>query len=146
MSDNDAAGFTITRTFDAPRALVWRALTERDLFARWFGADAELDVHEWDFRVDGSWTGTMTWEGNTMPWSGRFLEVQEPERLVVAIADAPELGDTYEVITQTLTESGGRTELVLSQTGHLTPEQYEQTREGSAAFLDELATVVASLA
>ena len=145
MSDNDAAGFTITRTFDAPRALVWRAISEQDLFARWFGAGAELDIHEWDFRVDGPWKATMTWDGNTMPWSGRFLEVQEPERLVVAVADAPEVGDTYEVITYTLTESAGRTELALSQAGNMTPEQYEQAREGSEGFLDELAKVVASL-
>ena len=37
-------GFTLTRTFDAPRAKVWRAITEADLFARWFGADVDLVV------------------------------------------------------------------------------------------------------
>jgi uncharacterized protein YndB with AHSA1/START domain len=150
MSDAPAAddaerGYTITRLYDAPRALVWRAITEADLFTRWFGAEAELEIAEWNCAPGGSWTGTMTWDGNEIPWAGRFLEVDEPSRLVVAVADQPELGDTFETITYTLTDKGAQTEMVLRQTGNLTPEEYEQTKEGSGAFLDELAKLLASL-
>ena len=139
-------GYTLTRTFDAPAALVWRAITEEDLFARWFGAETELEIHEWDLRPDGHWRGTMTYEGQEIPWFGRFVEIDEPRRLVVAITDQPGAEEAFELITYTLSEADGRTEMILRQSGgHLTDEQYEQAKEGTASFLDELAKVVASL-
>ncbi|MGH9025024.1 MAG: SRPBCC family protein, partial [Acidimicrobiia bacterium] len=80
------------------------------------------------------------------PWTGRFEEIDEPERLVFAVIDAPELGDAFEMMTMTLTEKGGGTELVLRQSGgHLTDEQYEQAKHGTGGFLDALANVVAGL-
>ncbi len=138
-------GYTISRTFDAPRALVWRAITEADLFAQWFSGDVPLEIHQWDLRPSGEYRATMTYEGNEMPWSGRFLEIDEPERLVVAIADQPTIGDTFEVMTYTLTDKGNQTEMVLRQSGNMTDEQYEQAQAGTAAFLDALAKVVAGL-
>jgi uncharacterized protein YndB with AHSA1/START domain len=85
-------------------------------------------------------------QGNDLPWASRFEEIHEPERLVFAVIDAPELGDEYELMTMTLTESGGTTELVLRQSGgHLTDEQYQEAKEGTAGFLDALAEVVADL-
>ena len=38
-TDNAARGYTITRIFDAPRELVWKAWTEPDQFAHWFGLE-----------------------------------------------------------------------------------------------------------
>jgi uncharacterized protein YndB with AHSA1/START domain len=144
-TDDAERGYTITRTFDAPQALVWRAITEADLFAQWFSGDIPLEIHQWDLRPSGEYRATMTYEGNQMPWSGRFLEIDEPERLVVAIADSPTIGDTYEVMTYTLAAKGDKTEMVLRQTGNMTAEQYEQAQAGTAAFLDALAKVVAAL-
>jgi uncharacterized protein YndB with AHSA1/START domain len=145
-TDNAERGYTLTRVYDAPRALVWRAITEKDLFAQWFGADTDLEVHQWDLWPSGEWRATMVWEGTEMPWAGRFVEVDEPQRLVVAIVDQAEIGDTFELMTYTLSEQGSQTELVLRQSGgNLTDEQYEQAREGTGSFLDELAKVVASL-
>jgi uncharacterized protein YndB with AHSA1/START domain len=145
-TDNAERGYTITRVYDAPRALVWRAITEADLFAQWFGADTALEVHQWDLRPSGEWRATMTYEGNEMPWAGRFLEIDEPERLVVAVIDQADIDDVFEVMTYTLTDQGAQTQLVLRQSGgNLTDEQYEEARDGSATFLDELAKVVAAL-
>jgi uncharacterized protein YndB with AHSA1/START domain len=139
-------GYTLTRTYDAPRPLVWRAITESELFARWFGAEFIVDVHQWDLRPGGEWRATMHYQGNEMPWAGRFVEIDEPERLVVAIIDQPAVEEVYELMTYTLVEKGEQTELVLRQSGgHLTDEQYEQARGGTASFLDEMAKVVASL-
>ncbi|MCU1356855.1 MAG: hypothetical protein JWM89_2273 [Acidimicrobiales bacterium] len=144
--DDPERGYTLERTFNAPKALVWRAITEADLFATWFGADTPLEIHQWDLRPQGEWKATMTYEGNEMPWAGRFLEVDEPDKLVVAFVDAPVIEDVFDVMTYTLTEHGDSTELVLRQHGgHLTDEQYEQAKEGTASFLDALAKVVASL-
>jgi uncharacterized protein YndB with AHSA1/START domain len=139
-------GYTLTRRFAAPRAVVWQAITEPDLFVRWFGAGTDgVEVTEWDLRPGGLWRATMRYEGNEMPWVGRFVEIDEPARLVLAVADAVDLGETYELLTMTLTESDDGTELVLRQSGHLSDEDYERTKEGTAGFLDALATVVAGL-
>lgn len=141
-----ARGYTITRTFEAPRDLVWRALTEADLFARWFGAEVPLEIHEWDLREGGNWRGTMTYEGNEIPWVGEFVVVEPPERLVIAISDEGEVRDTDDLMQMTLRDDGDRTELVLVQNGGgLTDEQYEMAKEGTASFLEAIAEVVASL-
>ena len=140
-------GYTLTRRFDAPRAVVWQAITQPDLFAQWFGTEAaRLDVHQWDLEPGGQWRATMHWEGNELPWSGRFEEIDEPERIVIAVIDAAEIGEAFELMTITLTEEGDKTDLVLRQSGgHLTDEQYGAAKEGSAGFLDALADVVARL-
>jgi uncharacterized protein YndB with AHSA1/START domain len=125
---------------------VWRAITESRLFARWFGAEFTVDVHQWDLRSGGEWRATMHYEGKELPWAGRFVEIEEPERLVMAFIDQPTIEDVYELLTYTLIEHGTQTELVLRQSGgHLTDEQYEQARGGTASFLDQMAKVLASL-
>lgn len=140
-------GYTLTRRFDAPRPLVWQAITQPELFAQWFGtAVATVDVHQWDLKPGGLWRATMHYKGNELPWSGRFDEVDEPERLVFTFTDAPEVGDAYELLTFTLTEQGNGTELVLRQSGgSLSDEEYRQAKEGTATFVDALANVVARL-
>ena len=139
-------GFTLTRTFDAPRAKVWRAISEADLFARWFGADVDLVVTSWDFREGGDYRATMTYEGTEIPWAGRFVEIDPPSRLAVQITDEGTVKDTDDVLTYTLTDKGDQTLLEIRQSGGgLTDEQYEQAREGTAGFLEELAKVVATL-
>jgi uncharacterized protein YndB with AHSA1/START domain len=144
---NAERGYTITRTFDAPRQLVWDAITIADQFGQWFGtAEIKVDVQTYDVRPGGAMKATMTYEGNEIPWVGEFKEVEPIERLVLAFADLPELPDPTDLLTFTLTELGpDRTELVLRQSGgHLTDEQYEQAREGTAGFVEAMADVVAA--
>lgn len=143
---NAARGFTITRVFDAPRELVWKALTEAEQVAQWFGGG----VVSWeglvvDARVGGTWGGTMHVPGEgAKEWTGHFEEVVEPERLVLAFSESEILGGEYEYMTFTLTDVGdGRTELVLRQHGgHLSDDGYEEAQEGTAGFLDVLAGLV----
>lgn len=140
-------GYTITRTFDAPRALVWQAITQPDLFAQWWGTgEIPVDVHQWDLKPGGLWRATMHYQGNEIPWSGRFEEVDEPERIVFTVTDQRELGDAFELMTITLTDKGETTDLVLRQSGgNLSDEEYGQAKEGTGSFLDTLADVVAGL-
>jgi uncharacterized protein YndB with AHSA1/START domain len=140
-------GFTLTRTFPAPRTVVWRAISERELFARWFGADVEFDLTEWDLREGGVWRGTMTYEGNEIPWVGRFVVVDEPERLAIEITDQGDLDGQLDLVSMTLTEKDGVTEMFYVQNGGgLTDEQYEGAKEGTESFLDAIAVVVADIA
>jgi uncharacterized protein YndB with AHSA1/START domain len=138
-------GYTLTRRFDAPRAVVWQAITQPDLFAQWFGTEAAaVDVHQWDLKPGGLWRATMHFQGNELPWSGRFEEIDAPERIVFTFTDAPEVGDAFEQMSITLTELGDTTELVLRQIGgSLSDEEYGRAKEGTGTFLDALANVVA---
>jgi uncharacterized protein YndB with AHSA1/START domain len=148
MSDtvNAERGYTITRTFDAPRELVWKAWTEPEQFGEWFGGpDATMKDLTMDVRPEGRWSGTMMGPGHPdIDWRGIYLEVSPPERLVVAFSDQEILGDEYETFTVILTDAGGKTEMVLRQSGgHLTDEQYEEAKQGTSMFMDTLADVLA---
>lgn len=145
-TDNAARGYTITRTYEAPRERVWRAFTEPAQFKRWFGpADSHLENVEMDVREGGEWKATTVLaNGYEIHFHGNYLELTEPERLVMTVSDQPTLTD-FEVLTVVLTARGNATELEMRQSGgHLTDEQYEQARQGSSGFLDRLAELLAS--
>ena len=75
---------TLTRAFDAPRRLVFDALTKPELLRRWFGADGwELVDCEIDLRVGGRWRFVSVGPGGAeMGHSGEYREIVPPERLV----------------------------------------------------------------
>jgi uncharacterized protein YndB with AHSA1/START domain len=105
----------IVRTFDAPRALVWKAWTDPKMMAEWFGPrQFTSSVPEYDVRAGGKLRIVMHGpDGNDYPMKGEFREVVPPEKLVfsnIAIdKDGNHLleGET----TVTLTEQGGKTTL-----------------------------------
>ena len=77
----------ITRSFDAPRKLVWDAYTKPALLKRWLGvgylSGITLDVCEVDLRVGGKYR--YVWKGPDnfrMGMGGEYLEVKAPERIV----------------------------------------------------------------
>jgi uncharacterized protein YndB with AHSA1/START domain len=144
MSDSPASGvaeITITRVFDAPRELVWKAWTEPEQFAHWFGgADATipLDSVSMDVRPGGEFQARMIiGPGEEIPWRGIYEEVVEPERLVFKIADRP--GDEYELCTVVLTDAGGKTQMLFEQTGgHMDAAGYARANEGWLSFFDSM--------
>jgi uncharacterized protein YndB with AHSA1/START domain len=127
--------------------LVWKAFTEADQWVQWFGEPGTTwEGFTMDARPDGEWAGTMVGPGDAyrVDWKGKFLEVDEPARLVIAFTDQAILGPDYETFTITLADAGAKTELVLRQSGgHLTDEQYEQAHEGTASFMDNMANLLA---
>jgi uncharacterized protein YndB with AHSA1/START domain len=104
----------ITREFDAPRHLVYRAWTTPELIKQWWSAcRGEVTVAEVDLRVGGKWRYAMiAHEEFEVAFHGEFREVVDNERLVrtevyEAFPDAPALS------TETFTESDGHTTLTL---------------------------------
>ena len=75
---------TITREFDAPPALVFRAWAEPDLVRQWMGPrSVDMDIDVWDCRTGGSWRYAATAEGQEVArFYGSFHEVRPGERLV----------------------------------------------------------------
>jgi uncharacterized protein YndB with AHSA1/START domain len=155
MSADHSKGYTLTRTFDAPRQLVWDAMTQAEHFAVWFGTEqTEVVDMKMDAVTGGFWSGTMKLPDGetTIDWRGKFLEVTPIEKIVQAFSDEGsfdiEAGpDEVELLTTTLTETAdGKTEVVFRQSGgFLSDEQYEQAKEGSSGFLDSLGTLLERL-
>jgi uncharacterized protein YndB with AHSA1/START domain len=100
----------ITRAFDAPRHLVYRAWTTPELVKRWWaGKRGEVTLAEIDLRVGGTWRYVMTAHGEfEVGFHGEYRELVENERIVSTevYEGAP---DAEALNTLTLTEQGGRT-------------------------------------
>ncbi len=74
---------TLTRLYDAPRDLVWRAWTDPKMMALWFGPRGFGATCELDVRLGGNLRIVMHGpDGNDYPMNGVFREVVPPERLV----------------------------------------------------------------
>ncbi len=109
---------TITRIFDAPRELVWKAWTDPKLLARWWGPMWFTNpVCEVDLRPGGAILIHMRGpDGVVYPMKGVFHEIVEPERLVFTSSAVEGKGDTtlLETInTVTFAELDGKTRLTL---------------------------------
>ena len=74
----------ITRTFNAPRKLVWKAWTEPERLTKWWGPKGmPISVHKFDLRPSGVFHYSMR-APNGSDWWGKFVyrEIMAPERIV----------------------------------------------------------------
>lgn len=117
-----APEFTITRTLDAPRELVWRAWTEEKELAHWLypnGVRTPPESIAFDVRKGGRYSYTMIAAntGEEFPTGGVFLEVLPVERLAFTWARPEDPVEGSPVATVTLTARGDRTEMVFHLRG-----------------------------
>lgn len=169
-TSNDAATppgereLVITRTFDAPRELVWKAFTESDRLAQWWGPkDFTMVVRTLGVRPGGVFHYAMRSPGGQVMW-GKFVfhEIQAPERLVFVSSFADEESNTIrapfsptwplEILnTVTLTESDGKT-TVTFRGGPINATEEERdtfwnsqksVQQGFAGTFDQLAAYLA---
>jgi uncharacterized protein YndB with AHSA1/START domain len=104
----------ITREFDAPRRLVYRAWTTPELIRRWWSGDrGEVTSAEVDLRVGGGWRYVMVAHGGfEVAFHGEYREIVPDERIVsTEVYEA--VPDAMAVNTLTLTERDGRTTLTI---------------------------------
>jgi uncharacterized protein YndB with AHSA1/START domain len=104
----------ITREFDAPRHLVYKAWTTPELVRRWWsGHRGEMTVCEIDLRVGGTWRYAMVAnEGFEVAFHGEYREIVPNERLVsTEVYEAFPDGEALDTLT--LTEADGRTTLTV---------------------------------
>ena len=107
----------MTRVFDAPRTLVFEALTKPALLKRWFLGPPgwTLAVCEIDLRVRGAYRYVWRGEKGEMGMGGIFQEIAPPERIVATEAfDQGWYPGNNALVTQALTERSGKTTLTLS--------------------------------
>ncbi len=102
----------ITREFDAPKQLVYTALTTPELIKRWWSGDrGTVTLAEVDLRVGGTWRYVMVAHGDfEVAFHGEYREIEPDERIVnTEVYEGMPEGEA--LTTTTLTEDGGRTTL-----------------------------------
>jgi uncharacterized protein YndB with AHSA1/START domain len=107
------AEIVMRRVYDAPREIVWKAMTEAKHVARWWGGPGFTNpVCEMDVRPGGLWRHVMRFpDGRELHMHFVFLEVREPQRLVWKNVDDERQseGPPASVVTITLEDMGDRT-------------------------------------
>ncbi|WP_028059965.1 SRPBCC family protein [Candidatus Solirubrobacter pratensis] len=107
----------ITREFDAPKHLVYRAYTEPELVSRWWpGRRGAMKSAEIDLRPGGAWRYVMIAHGGfEVAFHGEFREIVPDERIVntEVYEGAPDPDAGAALVTVTFAQHGERTTLTL---------------------------------
>ncbi|MEV4641934.1 SRPBCC domain-containing protein [Actinoplanes sp. NPDC049548] len=104
----------MTRTFDAPKALVFAAHTEADHIRHWWGRGNPLDVTI-DFRVGGTWRFVETADGQQHAFRGEFRDIKAPDTFTWTFEYEPMAGHVA-VERYVFTEQDGRTTVTSTTT------------------------------
>ncbi|MDF2776397.1 MAG: Activator of Hsp90 ATPase 1 family protein [Geminicoccaceae bacterium] len=107
----------ITRAFDAPKHLVYRAYTTPELVKRWWAGQRGAVTHaEIDLRVGGRWRYVMMAHGEfEVAFHGQYREIVPNERIVTTevYEGAPDPDESGALNTITFAETEGRTTLTI---------------------------------
>ncbi|MGH7719513.1 MAG: SRPBCC domain-containing protein [Gemmatimonadaceae bacterium] len=141
---SDARELVITRVFDAPRDLVWKAWTERDRAIQWWGPkDFTVPLLELDPRPGGAWRAVMrSPEGQEYPQHGVFKEIVPPERLVFTLIWDNDGPGSEMLVTITFVERGGKTEMTFRKGPFTSTEWQKGEEEGWNEAFDRLEAFV----
>jgi uncharacterized protein YndB with AHSA1/START domain len=143
----------LTREFEAPRELVWKAMTTPELIKQWWGwRTSRLVVCEIDLRVGGAWRYVSRAEdGTDHPFKGVFKEIVAPERIAQTWCyDVPPINEKESLETMTLIEKDGRTimttlvkhENKVNRDGHI----HSGMEKGAGETMDRLEELLAKMA
>lgn len=94
-SDTTAQEFTVTRTFNAPRDVVWKAWTEREALEEWWGPKGcAIEVEELDVSPGGTFHYAMEMQEGCKWWGiFHYEEIVKPERIVFVNSFSNEAGE-----------------------------------------------------
>ena len=154
---------TITRVFDAPRELVWKAWTDPEYVMRWWGPKGFTSpVCRIDFRVGGRFTYCMRTPDGQEFWNGgEYREIVPLEKIVwlwffadrdgnrvspshYGFPDDDREGNIDEILFEDL--GNGQTKLTFKRYDPTADEaEQEGAAEGFRQILDKLAAVLAEL-
>jgi len=107
-ADTSDREIVVTRVFDAPRALVFKAWTDPKHLAHWWGPNGfTLTTYEMEFRPGGLWRSVMYGpDGRDYQNEVVYVEIVEPERLIYRHVSAPKFQ-----MTVTFADDGGKTKI-----------------------------------
>jgi uncharacterized protein YndB with AHSA1/START domain len=146
MNDHE---LTITRTFDAPRRVVFAAWTEPRHMARWHGPRGfTMTQDKMEIRPGGAYRVCLHAPGGDDHWvRGVYREIVPPEKLVFTHCweDANGKPGPETLVTIDFVERGDRTEVLFRQTGFGTEASRDGHRTGWSETFDRLAAHLAAL-
>jgi uncharacterized protein YndB with AHSA1/START domain len=127
----------IERIFDAPRDVVWRACTEPELIAQWWGRGNKLVIEKFDFERGGHWRFVEYSDQGVNGFEGRFREIRPKDRVVQTFEWDGMPG--YVVLeTAEFTELGdGRTKFVTTSLFFTTEERDGMLQSGMEEGLNQ---------
>lgn len=116
--------FTMKRTFDAPRQLVWDTWTQPKHLANWWGRGADMNIEEHDFSEGGVWKFSMPMpNGGTFVSEGIYSEIVPIEKIVSSAEFKPMTEGV--IIMAMFEDAGDKTNFTFSVV-HPTQEYAEQ--------------------
>lgn len=137
----------VTRLFDAPAHVVFKAWSQPETFRRWWvpeGMGLSLAACEMDVRTGGKYRLEFAAGEGTMAFHGKYLDVVPDQRIVWTNDE----GEEGAVTTVTFEDQGGKTLLTFHE-AYPTSEALEEAMQGSAAGLpiqlDQLAELLSSI-
>ncbi len=124
----------LTRLVNAPRELVFKAWTQPEHLAQWFGPDGfTLTVNRMEVRNGGTWLMTMHGPDDTdYPNRMIFSEIVPPERLVYTQDSGMDDDPAQFHVTVTLDNEGGKTRLTMRALFSTAEEREKVVREHGA--------------
>ena len=142
---SDAPELTITRSFNAPAALVFKAWTQAEHLVRWLGpvgfTAREVEV---DFREGGRWRACINAPEHGDMWmGGEYREISPTDRLVLTFAWDSSGLET--LVTIALEEMADRTVMTFHQTPFVSVESRDSHNQGWSSSFDRLADLLAAL-
>lgn len=127
----------MTRIFDAPRELVWKAYTDPVMLAQWWGRGNKLVIERLDVERGGHWRFVEHSSDGVHGFEGRFREVTPPERLVQTF-EWDGMPGYVSVTTATFEDLGdGRTKVVSTALFHTTEERDGMLHSGMEVGLGQ---------
>jgi uncharacterized protein YndB with AHSA1/START domain len=107
-ADTSDREIVVTRVFDAPRSLVFKAWTDPKHLAQWYGPNGfSITTYEMEFKPGGIWRFVMHGpDGRDYQNKVVYVEIAEPERLIYDHVSGPQFR-----MTVTFADDGGRTKL-----------------------------------
>lgn len=157
MSEPEAQRtLVISRTFEAPPNIVFKAYSAPEHIKKWFGpVTYPVTTAEMDFRVGGRWRFVMTGPDGQEgpPFGGTYLEIEEGKRLVYDNRFLDDRGFTQGTMVTTVTFEpleGGKTLLVMTTVFESRAERNKVAAmgfiEGCGSGFDQLGDLVKTLA
>ena len=138
----------ITRVFDAPRSMVFKAWTDRDHLAQWFGPRGfAMTMCQMDQRPGGTYRfGMRSSEGSDHWLKGVYREIVEPEKLAFTYAWTDSEGNPTRpetLVVLTFDDENGKTRFTLHQSVFESVTACDAHRQGWTSSLDRLAETFA---
>ncbi|HET8943897.1 MAG TPA: SRPBCC family protein [Dehalococcoidia bacterium] len=127
----------MTRIFNAPRDLVWKAHTDPEMIARWWGRGNKLVIERFEVERGGHWRFVEHSQEGVDGFEGRFREVTPPERLVQTF-EWDGMPGYVAINSATFEDLGdGRTKVVTVALFHTTEERDGMVGSGMEVGLGE---------